>query len=139
MNIQYLRSLVREFVAMPHETEWLEFKCNFADPQSIGEYLSALSNSAAINEKHFGYIVWGIEDASHIISGTVFKPRQAKKGNQELESWLAMHLSPRIDFKIYEFSFDEKSIVLFEIPCAAIVLSALRQLNISGSALTKNH
>lgn len=119
MNIQYLRSLVREFVAMPHETEWLEFKCNFADPQSIGEYLSALSNSAAINEKHFGYIVWGIEDASHIISGTVFKPRQAKKGNQELESWLAMHLSPRIDFKIYEFTYNEKAIVLFEIPCAS--------------------
>lgn len=119
MNIQYLRSLVREFVAMPHETEWLEFKCNFADPQSIGEYLSALSNSAAINEKHFGYIVWGIEDASHIISGTAFKPRQAKKGNQELESWLAMHLSPRIDFKIYEFTYNEKPIVIFEIPCAS--------------------
>ena len=119
MNIQYLRSLVREFVAMPHETEWLEFKCNFADPQSVGEYLSALSNSAAINEKHFGYIVWGIEDASHIISGTVFKPRQAKKGNQELESWLAMHLSPRIDFKIYEFTYNEKPIVIFEIPCAS--------------------
>lgn len=119
MNIQYLRSLVREFVAMPHETEWLEFKCNFADPQSIGEYLSALSNSAAINEKHFGYIVWGIEDASHIISGTAFNPRQAKKGNQELESWLAMHLSPRIDFKIYEFTYNEKPIVIFEIPCAS--------------------
>jgi predicted HTH transcriptional regulator len=119
MNIQYLRSLVREFTAMPHETEWLEFKCNFADPQSIGEYLSALSNSAALNRKHFGYIIWGIEDTEHTISGTKFKPRQAKKGNQELESWLAMHLSPRIDFKIYEFSFDEKSIVLFEIPCAS--------------------
>jgi predicted HTH transcriptional regulator len=119
VNIQYLRSLVREFVAMPHETEWLEFKCNFADPQSIGEYLSALSNSAAINEKHFGYIVWGIEDASHIISGTAFNPRQAKKGNQELESWLAMHLSPRIDFKIYEFTYNEKPIVIFEIPCAS--------------------
>jgi len=79
MNIQYLRSLVREFAALPGETEWLEFKCNFADPQSIGEYLSALSNSAALNGKHFGYIIWGIEDVGHAISGTKFKPRQAKK------------------------------------------------------------
>lgn len=119
MNIQYLRSLVREFAALPGETEWLEFKCNFADPQSIGEYLSALSNSAALKGKHFGYIIWGIEDVEHTITGTKFKPRLAKKGNQELESWLAMHLSPRIDFKIHEFTFDEKPIVLFEIPCAS--------------------
>ena len=103
---------------MPNETEWLEFKCNFSDPQSIGEYLSALSNSAAIHEKSFGYMVWGIEDATHNVSGTIFKPHQAKKGNQELESWLEMHLSPRINFKIHEFTYDEKPIVIFEIPCA---------------------
>ena len=119
MNPQYVRSLVREFIAMPNETEWLEFKCSFTDPQSIGEYLSALSNSAAISEKPFGYIVWGIEDAHHLVCGTVFKPRQAKKGNQELESWLSILLSPRIDFKIYEFTYDEKPIVIFEIPCAS--------------------
>lgn len=77
MNPQYVRSLVREFIAMPNETEWLEFKCSFTDPQSIGEYLSALSNSAAISEKPFGYIVWGIEDAHHLVCGTIFKPRQA--------------------------------------------------------------
>ena len=119
MNTTYLRSLIKEFIAMSTETEWLEFKCNFTDPQSIGEYLSALSNSAAINEKHFGYIVWGIADETHDISGTAFKPHQAKKGNQELESWLEMHLSPRINFKIHEFTYNEKPIVLFEIPCAS--------------------
>ncbi len=118
MNIQYLRSLVRELIALPNETEWLEFKCNFVDPHAIGEYLSALSNSAAINEKPFGYIVWGIENITHAITGTAFKPYEAKKGNQELESWLAMHLSPRIDFKVYEFLYDENPIVVFEIPCA---------------------
>lgn len=118
MNVSYLRSLVREFTAMTNETEWLEFKCNFSDPQSIGEYLSALSNSAAIHEKPFGYMIWGVEDATHMVSGTVFKPHQAKKGNQELESWLELHLSPRINFKIHEFTYDEKPIVIFEIPCA---------------------
>jgi predicted HTH transcriptional regulator len=30
-----------------------------------------------------------------------------------------MLLSPRIDFKIYEFTYDEKPIVIFEIPCAS--------------------
>ena len=118
MNLQYLHSMVREFISMPKETEWIEFKCNFDDPQSIGEYLSALSNSAALYEKPFGFLVWGIADSSHDVIGTSFKPRQAKKGNQELESWLAMLLSPRIDFKIHEFLFDDKPMVIFEIPCA---------------------
>jgi hypothetical protein len=91
MNSTYLRSFVRELIAMPNETEWLEFKSNFSDPQSIGEYLSALSNSAAICKKQFGYMIWGIDDATHKISGTIFKPHQSKKGNQALESWLYPH------------------------------------------------
>ena len=119
MNTTYLRSLVKEFIAMPNETEWLEFKCNYSNPQLIGEYLSALSNSAAMSKKHFGYIIWGVDDRKHNVSGTEFKPHQTKKGNQELESWLEMHLSPRINFKIHEFTYNEKSIVLFEIPCAS--------------------
>jgi len=119
MKTTYLRSIVKELIAMPHETEWLEFKSNFSNPQSIGEYLSALSNSAAINEKQFGYIIWGVNDETHKISGTLFKPHQTKKGNQELESWLEIHLSPRINFKIHEFTYNEKPIVIFEIPCAS--------------------
>jgi predicted HTH transcriptional regulator len=100
MNIQYLRSLVREFIAMPHETEWLEFKCSFAEPQSIGEYLSALSNSAAINEKHFGYIIWGIEDAHHLVCGTEFNPRLAKKETRNLKVGLQcfFHLESILKF-----------------------------------------
>ena len=44
----YLRGLVRELCKLPHETEWVEFKINNKDPQEVGEYLSALSNSAAL-------------------------------------------------------------------------------------------
>jgi len=46
--IDYLQSLVRELVKLPDETEWIEFKCNNKNPQMIGEYISALSNSAAL-------------------------------------------------------------------------------------------
>ena len=47
MNLRdqnYLCSLVLEFAAMPSETGWLEFKENKAEPQDIGEYISALAN-----------------------------------------------------------------------------------------------
>jgi predicted HTH transcriptional regulator len=49
------------------------------------------------------------------VSGTNFKPRDYKIGNQELENWLATQLSPRIDFRIYEFQYEAKNVVIFEV------------------------
>ena len=74
----YLAGLVRELCKLPDETEWLEFKHNNADPQSIGEYISALANSAALNGKAFAYLIWGVENETHAILGTSFSPAAAK-------------------------------------------------------------
>lgn len=52
----YLASLVRELCALPKETEWVEFKVNDAEPRAIGEYLSALANTAALVGKAF--VTW---------------------------------------------------------------------------------
>lgn len=121
MNTEYLFSLLKELVELPHETEWVEFKVNNADPEDIGQYLSAISNSACLEEKKTGYIIWGIEDATHKIVGTSFKPKLKKIGEEELENWLLKQLGPRIDFKICEFQYEGKDIVLFEIPCATYI------------------
>jgi hypothetical protein len=51
----YLTGLVRELCSLPRETEWLEFKVNNADPQEIGEYLSALANEASLCNQPRGY------------------------------------------------------------------------------------
>jgi len=45
---EYLVGLVTELRKLVAETEWAEFKQNNADPEEIGEQLSALSNSAAL-------------------------------------------------------------------------------------------
>ena len=37
--IEYLKSLVRELIKLPNDTEWVEFKCNNKNPQMIGEYI----------------------------------------------------------------------------------------------------
>jgi predicted HTH transcriptional regulator len=58
-SIAYLHSLVRELAKLPNETEWVEFKTNYHEPQMIGEYISALSNSAALCGKPKGYLIWG--------------------------------------------------------------------------------
>lgn len=118
MRMANLHLQLESLLSLPNETEWVEFKHNKADPNEIGEYLSALSNSAGLLSKEAGYIVWGIEDKSRRISGTTFKPRQQKLGNEELENWLAIHLHPRVNFTIHEFDYKGNSIVIFEVqPC----------------------
>ena len=114
-NRDYLLGLVRELRNLPHETEWAEFKVNHRDPQTIGEYVSALSNAAAMNEKAHGYIVWGVENGTHDIVDTDFFPAVAKKGNEPLETWLLRLLKPRIDFRFHEVTIDGKRVVIVEI------------------------
>ncbi len=119
MNDQQLIELVNELVKQSTESEWVEFKLNFHSEQEIGERISALANGAAIHNQEFGYLVFGIEDKTHIIKGTTFKPKQHKKGNEELEHWLAQRLDPRIDFRIHEFAYDTtRQISIFVIPAA---------------------
>ncbi len=118
-TIEYLRGLLKELCALPKETEWVEFKVNYDDPQEIGEYISALSNSATLSGKASAYFVWGVKDDTHNIVGTVFKPRLAKKGAEELENWLLKLLSPRIHFHFYELDVDSVPVVLLEIARAS--------------------
>ena len=115
MSPQELKIQLQSLRALPHETEWVEFKHNDAEPEEIGEYISALSNSAALLGKEAGYLVWGIENETHKLVGTSFKPRSRKVNGQELESWLAQHLTPRVHFNIHEFENEGLPIVLFEI------------------------
>ncbi|MCF6271153.1 MAG: putative DNA binding domain-containing protein [Melioribacteraceae bacterium] len=118
MNTKELNILLEELRALPQESEWVEFKHNNSNPQEIGEYISALSNSAYLENKEFGYLVFGIEDKTHKVLGTTFKPRETKISTQEIENWLVTLLEPRIDFKIFEFTHQEKDIVLFQIEAA---------------------
>lgn len=115
METQKLKKLLKELIRLPSENEWVEFKMNNFEPQSIGEYISALSNSSCLHWKEFGYLVFGIEDETHAVKGTTFKPKETKKGNEELENWLAHNLNPRIDFEIFEFEYEGKNIVIFRI------------------------
>ncbi len=110
------KRLLDDLRSRPHETEWFEFKINNAQPSLIGEYLSALSNSACLHDRQHGYLVYGIEDKTHKVVGTTFAPSDTKgKGNQGLEPWLALRLSPRIDFRIIETEYEGRPVVIFRV------------------------
>lgn len=116
---EYLRSLVRELSKLSEEVEWVEFKCNNKDLERIAKYISGLSNAATLWERPKAYLIWGIDDVAHEIVGTQFEYRKTKKGNEELEAWLARMVNPKINFKFYEVEMEKDTkVVLIEIPCA---------------------
>ncbi len=120
MTKEQLHSLLEKLVALPAETNWVEFKMNKGSitNEQIGEYISAMSNGAAIANKPFGYLVWGVQDATQIIKGTNFTFTEAKQGNQDLELWLRNLLHPKLNWEIFEFDYHGKNIVLLCIPSA---------------------
>lgn len=116
-----LSALLIELLSLPHETEWVEWKHNNADPEMIGECLSALANSAALHRREMAYMIWGIEDGTKHIRGTAFKPGETKKGAEELENWLMRLLRPQIHFRMHQWTHQGKPLVLFEVPRATHV------------------
>jgi ATP-dependent DNA helicase RecG len=122
MQQEALIELIEDLIAEPKEQTWLEFKTNVAaskasvTPEGIGEYISALSNGACISNRDYAYLVLGIEDGTHAIVGTNFRPSTYKIGNQDFELWLRNLLYPKVNFEIFECTIEHKNLVLFRIP-----------------------
>lgn len=115
---EYYIGLVHELSKLPSEAEWVEFKHNYVDKEDLGEYLSALSNSAAMCGKVHAYMIWGVKNETHEIQGTSFYPQTSKVGNEDLENWLLRLLAPKIEFRFHELQIDSKRVVLLEIGAA---------------------
>jgi len=114
-NLTSNNKLIKSLIKLPKETEWVEFKENNSNPRQIGEYISALSNSVCLHHKDCGYLLFGIEDETHKVVGTKFKPKEYKIGNEELENWLLRKLKPQVDFKIIEYVYNDMPVVIFKI------------------------
>ncbi|MEQ9403151.1 MAG: ATP-binding protein [Cyclobacteriaceae bacterium] len=117
MDERELNILLSELRTLPSETEWVEFKTN--NDQEIGEYISALSNSACIHDKPFGYLIFGVEDKTHRIIGTRFDTNAKAKGNEDLIPWLSRLLNPRIHFEHLTLNHTEGRVLIFKIKAAA--------------------
>jgi len=118
MDQEQLEKLIKNLISLPSETETVEFKENKFNEDDIGERISALSNSANLHDKKNAFLVFGIQDNTHNVVGTSFSPSNEKIGNDQLEFWLSRKISPRVDFRIHEFNYEAKKIVIFEIPPA---------------------
>jgi ATP-dependent DNA helicase RecG len=109
-------ALIDRLRALPAETEWLEFKRNHYEPKLLGEYLSALANAACLAGQPRGYLLFGIDDATHEVVGAKFDPYAVKaKGNQDLLPWLVAGLRPNTGFEAHIVAHPDGRVVIFEI------------------------
>lgn len=81
----------------------------------IGEDVSALANSAVLADRDYAYMIWGVDDKTHQVIGTVVRLKQEKKGNQEIENWLRFLLSDNADFEFLSTDIEGKHVEILRI------------------------
>ena len=123
MNI---KSIVNELRCYHDEQEWFEFKVNWFQAETLGEYVSALSNAAAFHYKKTAYFVWGIDNDTHKIVGTEFN-QYCDYNKEPFQNYLARNLSPSINFTFEEGIINGKRIVVLAIPAAEEIPTSFRE------------
>jgi len=116
LNLQRDIDLVNGLREYPAETGWFEFKENNSNPEKIGKLISAISNAARIDDKECGFIVWGINDNTHDVTGTTFQPTSKKVGNEPYEFWLNKRFQPNIALQFRSVAHPDGNLILLEIP-----------------------
>ena len=104
------------------ENRFLEFKSNHVSPDDLGKYISSLSNGACLERKENGYLFFGVDDCSHKVIGTSFDIATAKKGSQDLELYLRVNVTPKINFQVERFFYkgnENCPVSVFIIPAAS--------------------
>ena len=133
--MENLAKVVRQLIEYPREASWFEFKENWFEPAALGEYISSLSNAAAMEGQRCGYLVWGVNDGTHEIVGTGFDWRVDVK-REPLEHFLARQVAPDVGFGFHEVEVGGKRVVVLAVPAATKVptsFNGVRYLRIGSS------
>jgi ATP-dependent DNA helicase RecG len=118
-NEQLIQKLT-QLQGLPAETEIVEFKeaKNDFHFDKIGKYFSALSNEANLKEMPCAWLIFGIENRNKDIVGSNYRSTN-RAALDSLKGEIAGKTTNRITFiEIYELSFPEGRVVMFQIPAA---------------------
>lgn len=114
---EYLRDNLEEW-ARDTEQKWCEFKENCLDPQRIGEYVSALSNGACLQNKDNGWLVFGVREAEGKVVGTQKRWQRMKVGNQDLELHLRQNITPSLEIEFYTLLIQNEPVLALRVEAA---------------------
>jgi ATP-dependent DNA helicase RecG len=116
MDNQELLELLERMRNRTQEGATVEFKSNLRDPSEIGQYISALANSAALEGASRAWVIWGVKDDTYEVVGTSFDPFSAKgEGSQSLIMWLQKMTTPKADFTFHAARHAAGTVVMLEI------------------------
>ena len=90
-----VKTIVPELCEYTDEQEWFEFKVNWFEPQTLGEYVSAMSNAAAYHRRKYAFFVWGVNNNTYEIEGTDFN-QYCEYRKEPYQNYLARNLSPSL-------------------------------------------
>ena len=113
-----MKSLVLELCKLTSEQTWVEFKHDNFNPEMIAKDISAIANAAVLEDREFGYMLWGVQNETHEILGTTHDLQTLKRGNEELENWLRQQISDNADFETTKVDFDGKIVLVLKIAAA---------------------
>ena len=119
MTEKELSKILSESIALPAETEIIEFKeaKEGYDFDKIGKYFSALSNEANLKGKSCAWLIFGVENKMHQIVGTHY--RSDRKKLDSLKKEIADKTTHNISFvEIHELNTPDGRVVMFQIPAA---------------------
>lgn len=128
-------SVVQSLIQYNAEEEWFEFKENWFEHHAIGEYISAISNAAALRGKESGYFIWGVNNETHEIVGTTVN-YQKDYNKEPFQHYLARLLTPDLYFSFNEIEVQGKRVVVLDIPAAKTVptsFDGIRYIRIGSS------
>lgn len=110
-------NLLDELLSVSTENEIIEFKeaKKQYDKDKLGQYYSALSNEANLNNQDFAYLIMGVNDKKTIV-GTSINDNQLNDYKAEVSK----HTSPRNGFSnVYKVNKGGYDVLIFEIPAAS--------------------
>ena len=125
MNEEVSRRLLTALLAEDSESEWLEFKANNLSPEVMGERISALSNMAALSNRAYAYLVYGISDDKKVV-GTTFDLIKDKVGNEMLKPHLEALVDPKLSILPIPVAIEGKKVVILRIPSAKSIPTSFR-------------
>ena len=115
-------NIIENILSFSDEHEWFDYKENWFSKDEIGEYISAISNGAALCGKEVGYLVWGIKDKTKEVVGTTINFNKEING-EPYKHYLARKLKPSIPFEVKEFEYQKRRIVIVIVPAAKSVIT----------------
>ncbi|GJD40086.1 ATP-binding protein [Methylobacterium bullatum] len=103
MQIDDPCALLARLMQEKNESGWLEFKTNNANPEEIGEYVSALANGAMLADRDRAYLVFGVQYKPKKKVGTTINFSTMKKGSEVFSNWLQRMIEPKLLIDLVDF------------------------------------